>query len=52
MAQKLKKLEITSVDLVERGANQDAYIKFYKSKEKGARMNLSEKIARAVAKAL
>lgn len=52
MAQKLKKLEITSVDLVERGANQDAYIKFYKSKEKGARMNLSEKIARAVSKAL
>lgn len=52
MAQRLKKLEITSVDLVERGANQDAYIKFYKSKEKGARMNLSEKIARAVAKAL
>lgn len=51
MAQKLKNLEITSVDLVERGANQDAYIKFYKSK-KGENMNLSEKIARAVAKAL
>ena len=32
MATKLKNLKITSVDLVEQGANPDAHIKLYKSK--------------------
>ena len=33
MATKLKNLKITSVDLVEQGANPDAHIKLYKSKD-------------------
>lgn len=35
MANKLKDLKITSVDLCPQGANQEAYIKFFKSEEEG-----------------
>ena len=42
MATKLKNLKITSVDLVEQGANPDAHIKLYKSKD-GQGEKVSEK---------
>lgn len=38
MAKKLKNLKITSVDLCPQGANQEAYIKFYKSDEGGEKV--------------
>ena len=33
MSTKLKNLKVTSVDLVDQGANQDAYIRLFKRKD-------------------
>lgn len=54
MAQKLKQMEYTSVDVVKRGANPDADIKILKSMQEGGDNNLTglEKIAMMIAKAL
>lgn len=57
MATKLKNLKITSVDLVEQGANPDAHIKLYKSKagqtdKNGGKNSLLERLAQKLAAAL
>ena len=54
MAQKLKQMKYTSVDVVKRGANPDADIKILKSMQEGGDNNLTgfEKIAIMIAKAL
>jgi len=53
---KLKNLKVTSVDLVDQGANQDAYVRLFKRKDEDPKPEKSEgvlkKFASAIAKAL
>ena len=49
---KLRKLKLTSVDMVRRGANPDAYINLYKSAEEPASKSMFDTIVDAVKSAL